>query len=268
MSLFESRDYRDYLRSWISKQPKAGHGELSRIAVHLRINTAHLSQVMSARREFTPEQALELSRYLGHNELEKEYFMLLVHLARASTPALVQHVEKQLEKIKLDSLSLSKRISHERSLSDEEKTLFYSSWIFSAVHLFTSINDKATLDEIAARFTISKSRAAEILRFLVSSGLVKDSDGGFSMGTQSTYIAEDSPHILKHHSNWRIKALQKSESLKSDELMYSGQFSISADDFRNLREQIAEFLKNANSTVKASNAETLACLNIDWFVIE
>lgn len=268
MSLFETRDYRDYIRNWIAKQPKGGHGELSRIAAFLRINTAHLSQVMSARREFTPEQAHALSEYFGHNGLEIDYFMLLVQLARAGTPSLCHHIEKQLQKIKLESLSLANRITHERSLSEEQKTLFYSSWLFSAVHLFTSMSDKSTLESISTRFAISKSRAAEILHFLVSSGLVSESEGVFTMGTQSTYIAKDSPHILKHHSNWRIKALQKMESLKTDELMYSGQFSISIDDFRTLREQIAEFLKNANVIVKDSRAETLASLNIDWFIIE
>ena len=52
-----------------------------------------------------------------------------------------------------------------------------------------------------------------------------------------------------------------------DELMYTGQFSLSKKDFETLRENLTEFLKTTNQVVKESKAEDLACLNVDWFWI-
>lgn len=269
MTIFEFKDYRAYLRHTIRHMPRKGRGELSKIAKHLRVNTTLISQIMSGSRELTPEQALSLSHYMAHTEIETEYFALLVQLSRAGTIELKRHLERKLENIKSEALQLSKRISHEKKLSDHERAIFYSSWLYSAVHLFTSTRDKGvTLDEIATRFALKKNTAADIIRFLVSSGICVERSGHYSMGVQSTFVERGSPYLLKHHSNWRIKAIQKSESMTDRELMYSGQFSLSRDDFDKLREELTDFLKRANQTVKDSKAEDVASLNIDWFWVE
>lgn len=266
MSIFEFKDYRSYLKNHIKRLPHKGRGELSKIAKHLRVNTTLLSQIMAGTREFSQEQAYSLSLYLAHTELEMDYFSLLIQLMRAGTHELKKHLEKKLEGVKTEALKLSKRISHEKKLTDQQRAIFYSSWIYSAIHLFTSLGSEGvTLEQIATRFNLSKTKTVEIVQFLLSAGVCTDESGKFAMGVQSTFIERDSPYILKHHSNWRIKAIQKSESLQENELMYSGQFSLSKKDFLILRERLAEFLKEANMVVKESPAEELACLNIDWF---
>jgi uncharacterized protein (TIGR02147 family) len=269
MSIFKFKDYRSYLRGYIQQLPKNGRGELSRIAKHLEINTTLLSQIMSGTRDFNPEQALALSEYLAHSEIEADYFSYLVQHRRAGTAQLRSHLGKKIEQIRDEALKLSKRISHDMKLTDNQRAIFYSSWIYSAVHLFTSTKQKGvTLVEIADRFEISKNKTAEIIQFLINSGLCIEKLGYYSMGVQSTFVERGSPDLIKHHANWRLKAIQKSESLSEQELMYSGQFSLSNNDFEVLREQIAEFLKRTNKTIKESPAEIIAGLNIDWFWIE
>ncbi len=269
MSIFEHNDYRIYLKNYIKALPKKGRGELSKISKHLRVNTTLLSQIMSGSRDFSHEQTYSLSLYLAHTELETDYFSLLVQLNRAGTIELKKHIQKKIETIKTDALQLSKRISHEKKLTEQQRSVFYSSWIYSAVHLLTSTNDRGvTLDDVAKRFRFSKQKALQIIQFLLSTGICSELSGRYVMGVQSTYVEHGSPHLLKHHSNWRIKAIQRSESISEKELMYTGQFSLSQKDFEVLRERIAEFLKEANLMVKESKAEDLACLNIDWFQIE
>ncbi|MGE0528210.1 MAG: DUF4423 domain-containing protein, partial [Bdellovibrionales bacterium] len=188
---------------------------------------------------------------------------------RAGTLSLRKHLEKKRQALVKESLSLAVRIPHEKRLSTEERAVFYSSWVYSAVHLFTSLHaEGASLEDVATRFQIPKLRAREILQFLASTGLVEGSSGSYKIGTRSTHIPKGSPYLLKHHSNWRLKALAKSEGLKDDELMFSGQYSLSRRDFAILREQIAEFLKNVNLLVKNSASEDIAALNIDWFWID
>ncbi len=269
MTIFEFNDYRTYLRQYIRHLPRKGRGELSKIAQHLRVNTTLISQIMSGLREFNPEQALLLSEYLAHSEAETEYFSLLIQRERAGTVELRRHLDKKIVLLKNEALKLSKRISHEKKLTDQERAVFYSSWIYSAVHLFTSTREKGvTLDDIVARFGIKKNVAAEIVRFLVSAGLCIERSGTYTMGVQSTFVERGSPYVLKHYSNWRINAIRRSETLLDGELMYSGQFSISRSDFEKLREEITDFLKRANQLVKDSKAEDIANLNIDWFWIE
>src|SRR4051812_26541065 len=139
VSLFEFTDYRAYLRAHVARLPKNGRGELTRIAAHLAVNTTLLSQIMSGAREFTPEQAFALSAYLGHSVLEADYFSLLVQIERAGTKDLKDHLERKRKGLKTDALKLAARISHQKKLSDQDRAVFYSSWIYSAVHLYTSV---------------------------------------------------------------------------------------------------------------------------------
>lgn len=266
MTIFEFQDYRVYIRSYIQSLPKNGRGELSKLAKHLNINTTLLSQILAGTRDFTQDQAFALSLYWGHSELEEEYFSLLIRISRAGTNDFKKHLQKKLATIKQQSLKLSKRIPHQKKLSEQERSIFYSSWIYSAVHIFTSLNEEGvTIDEIGRRFEISNSRAAEIVYFLKNCGIIAEKNQRFSPGIQSTFLEQGSPHLLKHHSSWRIKAIQKSEALSESEMMITGQYSISMKDFLTLREKMTEMVKLLNQTVKDTNPEDIACLNLDWF---
>ena len=87
----------------------------------------------------------------------------------------------------------------------------------------------------------------------------------YTMGVQSTFVERGSPHLMKHHANWRVKAVQDSDLMRETDLMFTGQISLSNSDFLFLRERITEFIKLASERAKDSKAEDVACLNIDWF---
>jgi uncharacterized protein (TIGR02147 family) len=266
MTIFEHSDYRNYLRSHIRHLPHKGRGELTRIATHLSVNTTLLSQIMSGTREFTPEQTHELSVYLGHTDLETEYFSLLTQHERAGTKSLKTHLQKKLEATKKEAMKLSKRIAHDKTLSTNERAVFYSSWIYSAIHLFTSTNDDGvSLDEMASRFEIPRVKAAEIAQFLTSCGLCVEKSGQYKIGVQSTFLPKTSPFLNQHHANWRVKSFQKIDNIAENEMMYTGQVSLSKKDFNKIREQLVQVLKSAMAVVKDSPADDIACLNIDWF---
>jgi hypothetical protein len=269
MSLFEHGDYREYLRAHIAGLPKNGRGELSKIAQLLNVNSTWISQIMSGTQEFNSDQAFALSNYLGHTELEADYFSLLVQIERAGTMELKTHLKKKLKTVKDESLKLSKRVHFTKKLSEEERSVFYSSWIYSAVHIFTSLEeDGVTLDDISTRFSLSKVKANEIVQFLLHSGIIKETGGRYQPGVQSTFVEQGSPHLLKHHSSWRIKAIEKSEKLADNEMMVTGQYSLSKKDFLKLRENLTEFVKTLNNTVKETEPEEIVCLNLDWFLLE
>ncbi|OQW47298.1 MAG: hypothetical protein A4S09_16010 [Proteobacteria bacterium SG_bin7] len=75
----------DYLRFYVRSLPKSGHGELTRIANHLRISTTMLSQILSGQRAFNTDQAFELSEYLQLTDIETDYLYLLVEVEKAGT---------------------------------------------------------------------------------------------------------------------------------------------------------------------------------------
>ncbi len=269
MSIFEFSNYREFLRSYVRSLPKSGHGELTRIASHLRISTTMLSQILSGQRDFNTDQAFELSEYLQLTEIETDYLYLLVEVEKAGTHKNKSHFRKKIEAMKSESLKLSKRVQHEKSLTDNERSVFYSSWIYPAVHLFLGLDKRGvSLEEICERFSISRQKASDLVQFFLRTGLAKEERGKYFPGVQSTFIEQGSPHLIKHHSNWRVKAIEKSESIADEELMFTAPLSISKKDFTSVREKIAQFIKTLSEIVKESEAEDIATINIDWFWVK
>jgi uncharacterized protein (TIGR02147 family) len=268
MSLFGFEDYRVFLRNYIRNLPRNGRGEINRIASRLRVHSSFISQILSGAKDLNMEQAHELTGYLGLNSLEADYFLLLVQSARAGSRPLREYLKSKLAEIKNQSLEVTRRIPQDRMLTDSEKSVFYSSWIYLAVWLFTSVAKGQTLEAIVGRFEISRSRAREILQFLVGVGLCKDDDGQYVMGPQRIHVENGSPFLSKHHINWRVKSLQRTEDLETEELMFTSPISISRSDFQALREGLIEFIQGASERVAKSPAEELACLNLDLFWIK
>lgn len=269
MSFFEENSYRNLIKQHLKSLPKNGRGQLARFAKLLNVNTTLISQVMSGSRDFTYEQALELAQFMGFSEIEVEYFLTLVQKERAGTTKLKTFFENKVRNLREQSKKIERRYEHDRKLTEEERAVFYSSWLYSGVRLYTSTNPHGkTIDEICERFLIERAKAAEILRFLTKTGLCEETQGRYLMAVQSTFLEQGSPHLMKHHSNWRIKAIQSSDLITPDELMFTAPMSLSESDFKKIRETLAEVIKSASLTVKESEAQSIACLNIDWFWIK
>ncbi len=269
MSLFQYLNYRKYLRDYIHSLNKKGRGELTKIAAHLGVNTTLLSQVLSGSRDFSLEQTISLCAYLDLTDLETDYFSTLVQLERAGTEQLRNYLKKKLENLRKEGLKLSRRILHEKTLDDVSRAHFYASWIYSAIHLFTSTQENGvSLEEISNRFRLSRAKVIEAMQFLINAGLCDEINNKFRMKVQSTFIEKGSPFLSRHHANWRMKSIQKSESIADTEMIYTSQVSLSRRDFDHIREGLSQFVKDAMKRVVDSPPEDLACLNIDWFWIE
>ncbi len=257
--------YRDFLKHYISQLPKKGRGEISKIAQALSVSPTLISQVLTGDKQLSPEQCFKLSEYLGLSPLEADYFLILLQEDRAGTKELKEYYQRKAAALKVEGLKISNRVIAKKNLSEEEKSIFYSSALFSAIRLYTStLDDGKNLDEISTRFDLSRSKATNFLQFLTESGLVIEGNGKYKMGPQSTHLESTSRHLHKHHSNWRLRSTQYSENLTEMELMYTAPVSISKKDFEILREEMVDFIKKFLKRVHSSPAEEIACFNLDW----
>lgn len=269
MSIFSHQNYRDFLRDYVDKLPKHGRGEIGRMAKATGIHPTLLSLIFSGKRDLSPEQTHDLTSYLQLTELEADYFSLLVQHARAGNHRLKAHLKKKIEAIRIESSKLANRFEHDKVLTDMERSIFYSSWLYSAVRIFTSLAEEGkTVDQITERFRQPRQRIVAILNFLASAGLVAQESDHYKVGVQRTFLEQGSPHLVRHHTNWRNKSIQKADQVAPEELMFTSPLSLSRQDFAKIREQLAELIKSVSQTVKDSPSEEMACLNIDWFWIE
>lgn len=265
MSIYEFDNYKHFVVETLKKMPKKGYGQFKQIASHLSVNSVIVSQVFKGSRQLNLENALDLAEYLGLNENESEYFVLLVELERAGTHKLKRHFKNRLEKIKLRSTELSRRVVQDRVLSEEERAVFYSSWYFSGIRLLTDIKGFDSVDSISEYLKLPRSTVKRALEFLLETGLCIEEKNKIKMGPKSTHLDAASPFIARHHTNWRLRGIQNLEPLSDNELFYSGPMSLSMEDSLWVRKELVTFIERIVEKAKKSNSEQVACLNIDWF---
>lgn len=265
MSIYEYSDYRAYLRAYIRKLPKQGRGEINRIAQAMGVHPSLLSQVLGDTKNLNLEQAQLLCEHLDMTSQEQDYFFCSVELQRAGTTKLQTYFKKQLQILKENSVELSQRVRQDRQLTNEEKSVFYSHWLFAAIWLQTSIKNGKTLEEICERFDISRERGREILHFLSETQLCILENSHYKMGPQSIHLERGSVHLSRHHSNWRLRAVEASDKIQAEEMMYTAPLSISKADFKKVRARLAEVIKEITDLAIDSEAEDAACFNLDFF---
>lgn len=268
MTIFNFQDYRLFLKHYIKDLPQHGRGQVNKIAAYLGVNSTLVSQVLGGYKDFSLEQAHSLCEYLGLAELDADYFFLLVQFERAGTKKLKDRFRKKIDEALVASLDIKNRVGPKHVMTEQERAIFYSSWLYSAIRLFCAIGEGKSIDEICDRFHLERDKVLEILQFLTQAGLCQHAGPLYTVGVQKTHLEQGSPFLAKHYSNWRIKAIQRSENLSKSELMFTAPFAVHKNDFAILREEFLALIQKLYARVGESVPEEIACVNIDLFWIK
>lgn len=264
MSVFEYESYKKFVNSWVSEQPKAGYGVFSRMAEHLTTNSVTISQIFKGERDLSLEQAAKLCQFLGLGTLESDFFLLLVQRHRAGSDDLKRIFTRQLDELRLRGQAIKNRIAHEQ-LSDQDKAIFYSSWYFIATWLAATLPEYSSMQTLARHFNVPENTLSDVMGFLLSKGLLVRKNGRIEFGTNVIHVPHDSPFVVKHHMNWRMKAIQAMDQRKETNLHYSSPMLMSNDVRKKMREELVQFIQRQTKKVADSKSESLVCLNIDFF---
>jgi uncharacterized protein (TIGR02147 family) len=265
LNIFDFSDYRAYLKAWLEAAKRGRTGNLSRLAEVAKVHATFFSHVLAGTKHLSLEQAALVATHLGLTRLEKDYFFVIIQLDRAGSPDLREYWQEKKRDLEKEKNKLSERFPTHHELSDSDKARFYSSWLFVAIWVSTSIEDGQSLTQISERFRLAPSQAEDAMLFLVRTGLCYEEKGLYHMGKAHVHVTNESPFVTKHHSNWRMKALQRMDFRDDRELFFTSPVSMSNQDFELLREKLNVVIKEFVATVMASPAEDLFCLNIDFF---
>lgn len=253
------------MKEYLESLPKKGWGFASKFSDFSGVSQALFSQVVSSEKEFTPEQAYKFCEYIKLNEIEKEYFLELVQKDRAALSELKGFHEKRLQKIQAEGLKASNHVTDKKEMSPEEKMEFYSNYLFSAIRIFSSLDDGKTFDEIQKYFQVPPLFLKNILDFLVQYDLCYRMGDRYRPGNRRTWAEKGTPFYFKHSTNWRLQGIAKLELNRKDDIFITSPMSISIEDAKIIKNQILELVKNISARVNETEAEQTLCLNIDFF---
>jgi len=266
-NLFEFQDYKEYLLKVLERMPGNGHGVRSQMATAMNSQVAFVSQVLNKDAHFNLDQAEDLNKFFGHTNDEADYFLLLVQFARAGTSALKTRLSRQIEEFRKKRLLLKERVDIRHTISREDQMAYYSTWIHAAIHVMVTIPEFQTKQAIAQYFHLSLERVNESLEFLISIGLIENANGLFKPRVDRTFLPSDSVMIMKHHTNWRIKAIESFERPPAQDLHFSAVFSLSKADVYQVKEALIAATNRTRELIRKSKEEELHCLSLDFFKI-
>ncbi|OFZ80190.1 MAG: hypothetical protein A3K03_04660 [Bdellovibrionales bacterium RIFOXYD1_FULL_44_7] len=264
--IYDYDNYKEYLLSDIHRRPGRGHGFRSRMAEAAGCRVAFISQVLNGNLQLNMEQAEAINQLLGHSSDESDFFLLLVQYGRAGTHHLRNRLKSQIDKLRQKRLVLKDRVDIKTSLDLVAQTTYYSSWHYAAVHILTSIAGYQTKEAVAGYLRLPVKKVSDVLDFLCSVGLVRVEAGQFKLGVARIFLGNDSPMILRHHSNWRMRAIESLDRNLESDVHLSTIMSFSKKDLLRLKEQVIKGIEQTRSQARDSvPEEEIYCFCVDFF---
>lgn len=265
-SIYEFDDYKDYFNFWVSQLPKGGYGEYRRVSQTLSVSTTLISQVFKGDKQLSAEMASELCDYMRLSDNEADYFLLMLDLQKAGSFKLKNRLKRQIERRKEQARDLQHRVQKDRELSEEDKAVFYSSWIYSGVRLLTDIESINDIQDLSLRLNLSMAVVEKVVNFLLEKKLIlRKSDTGYKLGPTRTYTKSSSLLTTKHHQNWRLMGFNKMIVNEPQNLFFTSPMVLSEEVAFQIRESLPTLIEEIMAKVPDSKSEVVRCLNIDWF---
>lgn len=265
-SVFDSHDYKQFLRD-LGEVRRRGFRKA--LAEACQCQTAYVSQVLNAEYHFSVEQAEAATRFLEMSKEEARYFVLLVAMQRAGTPALRSFFGDQLKELRERHQQVQTRVKISATLGEEHHDVYYSSWHYSAVHIAITIPRLRTRAALGKALRIPPRKLGEVLEYLCSVSLIEKQGDRYLPGSTQLHLPGGSPHISRHHANWRSQSLALLDSEHvGDDLRYSVVASLSEADAKKVKALLMQSIAETVQVIKESPEERLYSFNVDFFRVD
>ncbi len=259
-AIFDFTHYKSFLRA----QSKL-RGRKRALAEAMSIQPTYLSHVLHGAAHLSLEQVEALNRFMHHTDDESHYLLLLLQKDRAGTKTLENYFQKQMEELFLKRLDLTKRLGAQNTLSEEDRSIYYSSWVFAALHMAVTIPHLRTREKIMSYFNISASRFQRAIEFLIRTGIVQEKGREYHPGINQMRIGKDAHQIIKHHTNWRNQAIESFDRETTQDFHYSAVITLSEKDAMKIKDLLLSSLDQNLEIVKNSPEEKVYVYCMDFF---
>jgi uncharacterized protein (TIGR02147 family) len=264
-NVFEFQDYKQYLLHTEELRKSVMRGFRARLGEAARCNSPFVSQVMAGGAHFSLEQGLGISRYLALKPNETRYFLLLIEHNRAGTPDLRAYFKSQLDELKEKFLDIKDRVKKDVELDGEAQGTYYSHWYYAAIHMLVTIPHFRTVTKISHALHLPMITVKNVVAFLLAHNLLAEHAGELIPGSSYLHLDRQSPLIARHHSNWRLVAMQMLSDPRPENVHYSTVSTLSQKDAEDIRAKLVEVIEGYVQTVADSKEEAMWAFNLDFF---
>ena len=266
-SIFDFDSYKKFLRAYFvdGRKQMPGQINLAELARKTGYQRSFFSRVINAELHLTPEGVYKIAQALGFAENEREYLFWLVEKERAGDTSYRVYAKARAADLKRDAEASTKAAAAPIQTEAAYFSSYLSSWMWVAIHLATAVPVLQTASAIADRYALPIPVVMHILRTLVELGLVRVEGTQYVFHKGSMHIAENSPWVQLHHSNWRQRALTDAQLVKPDAIHFTNILTLSESDRELAREEILKAIQRVMKIAQPSPAEDVVGFNLDFF---
>lgn len=262
-NIFEFKSYIAYFRHRL--EAPGQRGAKAKMAAMMNIKPTYISQVLQEKAHFSLEQIEAANLFFQHTSDESHFLILLAQKERAGTRSLKNYFQNQIQKILDSRMILTERLGTETEIKDEDKSWYYSTWLPAAIHIATTIPHLRTVAQMARAFQVSENVIVKIIERLEQMGLVSHVGQEYHPGQRHIRLGNQTHYIIKHHTNWRLQALQSLDRERPTDLHYSAVVSLSEADVVKVKDFLLETIKSSLGIVKESKEEVLYNICLDFY---
>ena len=266
-TVFAFRDYHAFIKHQVETH-REQWGYITRMAKAAACQRSHLSKVINSHVHLTLDQAFALARFWKLGKSEEAFFMAMVEHARATHPVYREELAQRLRRLREEEENLTSRLEQKTTVqSTPEQMTYYTSWLWCALHVLTSIPKYQTLAAISERLSLPPAQIQKALQWLESQRYVRRQGERWILAGPSLHLPRDSALISLHHSNWRGRAALSSQFADPKSVHYTVVQSLSLEDSASLRRQILAWIDEYHRTADPSKEEELYCFSCDFFQV-
>lgn len=264
MSVFEFKDYRDFLKSWISEQPKRGRGLQAKMAEAASVQATFMSQVLNKKTHPSSEQAFALAQFMRLGDKESDFFQIQVQLERAGSLQFKNYLEGKKKTLILESRKISSHLQAELAPSELDQQRYFSSWIYPAIHLLILIPQFSNSKAIGQRLSLSLEKVEEAILFLLDSGILEKNGDQYKTSKLRLHAEKGSPQLMGYQLTTRARAAQKISEISQD-VHFTSIHSASREDFEKLKTDVLTLIRKSDRRITQSKEEDIFGFTIDLF---
>jgi uncharacterized protein (TIGR02147 family) len=261
--IYTYQNYKKYLKDMAAL---LGRGSIGKLALAAGCNRTYLSQCLTTKVQLTPDHIMGMADYLNLSEDEMDYLVLLLLFERSASETAQARIKKKMDRLVQANLVLSRKISSKGDsdeLTEPQKTKYYSSWKYAAIHTLASIRDYQTTPSMAKKTRLPEAEVASVLMELEDMGLIRYDDERWVHTKKNIHIPTGYSHTTQNHLNWRLKSVEDVNNKSS--IHYTTLFSLSKNDWESLREQLLAFIDAQRDFIHASGTDEMYSFCCDLF---
>lgn len=267
--IYEYMDYRTYLSDYFSERKKANeHFSHQLFARRAGIKSSgFVLHVMKRERNLTKPVLLKISRAMGLNSEQTDYFEDLVSFDQAKTQSDKEHYFKRIA---------SKRKDAKVKTLEDRQYQFYSEWYHSVIREMIPLTESIEDIKNLSKLLIPEITPAQFKKSLILQeelGLIRKKENGIYEQTESFIAAGGVVRniaLVNYQKEMLNEALQAWDRFKSTELMMNTvTLSMSMELVEPVKKEIREFKNRLFALVSdsAMRPERVFHMNINLFPV-